>query len=65
MVKHGKRLKMLYNKSEIDIVKEGSQLSTKSQTEFVMNRELDSAIDYITNQTPGSPVTGKASRRLI
>ena len=51
--------------SEIDIVKEGSQLSTKSQTEFVMNRELDSAIDYITNQTPGSPVTGKLAEGFM
>ena len=44
-----------------NLVKEGSQLSTKSQTEFVMNRELDSAIDYIDNQTIGKPVTGKAA----
>ena len=39
----------------------GSGLSTKTQTEFVMNREIDSAIDYITNQSIGSPVTGKAA----
>lgn len=45
--------------------KEGSQLSTKSQTEFVMNRELDSAIDYIVNQTPGRPVTGKLAEGFM
>ena len=44
-----------------NLVKKGSQLSTKTQTEFVMNREIDSAIDYITNQTIGKPVTGKAA----
>jgi hypothetical protein len=43
----------------------GSGLSTKTQTEFVMNREIDSAIDYITNQTIGRPVTGKAAELFM
>lgn len=43
----------------------GSGLSTKTQTEFVMNREIDSAIDYITNQSIGAPVTGKAAELFM
>ena len=46
-------------------IKDGRSLSTKSQTEFVMNRELDSAINYIDNQTPGSPVTGKFAEAFM
>ena len=46
-------------------VKEGRQLSTKSQTEFVMNRELDSAIAYIEGQSPGKPVTGKMAEAFM